>query len=176
MSSFWFYVGLYISGVFISAIAQMMLKKSSTKKAVYNVFTLAEKMFPRAYSRFEESTNKLMKLIRKYKKLLAEYLNPFTILAYTIFIVATFLTIFSYKEVPLSMAPILGATEYFFVAALSRIFLKEKITLKKGIGLAVIVLGIMVYSSEKIFVGLCCSGDGGYGLLQAATSAVQMLM
>ena len=150
MNNFWFYCGLYLGGVFISAIAQMMLKKSSAKKAVYNVFTLAERLFPRAYARFEDSNNKLLKLIKKFKKLISEYLNPFTMLAYFIFVVATFLTIFSYDEVPLSMAPILGATEYFFVAALGRVFLKEKITLKKGIGLAVIMLGILVYSWEKI--------------------------
>lgn len=67
---------------------------------------------------------------------------------------ATFLTIFSYKEVPLSMAPILGASEYFFVAALSRIFLGEKLSGKKAVGLCVIVIGIVVYSAEKIFPGL----------------------
>lgn len=173
MNSFWFYVGLYISGVFISAVAQMMLKKSSSKKALYNVFTLAETHAPKLYARFEKSSNKLLKLVRKFKKLLAEYLNPFTILAYMIFVVATFLTIFSYDEVPLSMAPILGATEYFFVAALSRIFLKEKLTLKKAIGLAVIVLGILVYSSEKIFIGLCCGSDAASSLL---TIAVQSML
>ena len=52
------------------------------------------------------------------------------------------------------MAPILGATEYFFVAALSRIFLGEKLNTKKAIGLCVIVVGIVVYSAEKIFPGL----------------------
>ncbi len=153
---FWFYCGLYLSGVFISAVAQMMLKKSSAKKATNNLFTFMAARMPKLTDKLRNSKNKLVVTARKHKKLLAEYLNPFTVIAYTIFIVATFLTIFSYKEVPLSMAPILGASEYFFVAALSRIFLKEKISLQKGIGLAVIVFGILVYSSETIlapFIG-----------------------
>lgn len=104
--------------------------------------------------KYRQSQNKLVVMLRHNEKLLAEYLNPFTVIAYTIFIVATFLTIFSYKEVPLSMAPILGASEYFFVAALSRIFLGEKLSAKKAIGLCVIVFGILVYSAEKILPGL----------------------
>ena len=154
MNKFWFYVGLYLTGVFISAIAQMMLKKSSSKKATNNLFTYMAKHMPDTTQKLRESKNKLVVIARKNKKLLAEYLNPFTVIAYTIFIVATFLTIFSYKEVPLSMAPILGASEYFFVAALSRIFLGEKLSAKKAIGLCVIVLGILVYSAEKILPGL----------------------
>ncbi len=154
MNNFWFYVGLYLSGVFISAVAQMMLKKSSSKKATHNLFTFMAKRMPSLTEKLRKSKNKLIVTARKHKKLLAEYLNPFTIIAYTIFIVATFLTIFSYKEVPLSMAPILGASEYFFVAALSRIFLGEKLNTKKAIGLCVIVVGIVMYSAEKIIPGL----------------------
>ncbi len=154
MNKFWFYVGLYLAGVFISAIAQMMLKKSSSKKAKHNLFTFMAKHMPTLTEKLRQSKNKLVVMARHNKKLLAEYLNPFTILAYTIFIVATFLTIFSYKEVPLSMAPILGASEYFFVAALSRIFLGERLNTKKAIGLCVIVVGIVVYSAEKIFPSL----------------------
>ena len=146
MNNFVFYCVLYVSGVFISAIAQLMLKKSASKKADNNIFSFIEAHFPRLSERLETSKSKAAIIVNKNKGLLIEYLNPFTITAYTIFIVATFLTIFSYKEVPLSMAPILGATEYFFVAALSRVFLKEKIGFKKLVGLLVIVMGILVYS------------------------------
>ena len=154
MNNFWFYVALYLSGVLISAVAQMMLKKSSSKKATNNLFTYMAKHTPNLTQRLRQSENKIVKILRRNKGLLAEYLNPFTVAAYTIFIVATLLTIISYKEVPLSMAPILGASEYFFVAALSRVFLKEKISPKKLIGLCVIITGVLVYSAEKIVPGL----------------------
>ena len=151
MNKFWFYVGLYLVGVFISAVAQIMLKKSSSNKSKCNVFTFLNKRMPKLADKLRRSSNGLIAMLRRNKGLLAEYLNPFTILAYLVFVLATLLTIVSYTEVPLSMAPILGAMEYFFVAALSRVILGEKISVQKAIGLSVIVIGILVYSAEKIF-------------------------
>jgi len=149
MNEMIFHCGLYLSGVLISAIAQIMLKKSATKKATHNVFTFMNAHFPEYCRKKRESTAALWRLVKKHKKLLIEYLNPFTMLSYFIFVVATFLTIFSYKVVPLSMAPILGASEYFFIAALSKMFLKEKIGIRKIIGLSVIVVGAIVYGFGK---------------------------
>lgn len=146
MRDFIFHCSLYLSGVLISAIAQLMLKKSATKKATYNIFTFMNGHFPKLTDKLRNSKNVVWRLVKKYKSLLIEYLNPFTLTSYVIFVIATFLTIFSYKVVPLSMAPILGTSEYFFVAALSRIFLKEKINWKKALGLGVIIIGILVYS------------------------------
>lgn len=104
---------IYIAGVFVSAIAQILLKKSAGKT---------------------------------YESKIREYLNPYVIISYAIFFGATFCTIYAYKEVPLSLGPILAASEYIFVAVLSRLILKEKINLKKFIGLSVIVAGIVIYS------------------------------
>jgi drug/metabolite transporter (DMT)-like permease len=150
VSKFWIYVGLYLTGVFISAVAQIMLKKSSSQKANCNLFTFMKTHMPELAGKLRQSPNRLVVILRRNKELLSEYLNPFTIFAYAVFVVATFLTIISYTEVPLSMAPILGASEYFFVTALSRAFLREKISPQKAIGLCVIIIGILVYSAEKI--------------------------
>ncbi len=109
------YILIYLAGIFISAVAQILLKKSAN---------------------------------RKYKDRIKEYLNPYVIISYSIFIGATFCTIFAYKEIDLSFGPILGATEYIFVAILSKIFLKEKINKKKILGLAVICLGIAVFAMK----------------------------
>ena len=146
MSDFILHCGLYLTGVFISAIAQLLLKKSTTKKGTCNIFTFANSHFSKTTAKLRSSNSPLWKFVKKNKELLIDYLNPFTIFSYAVFFVATFLTIFSYRVVPLSMAPILGASEYFFIAALSKIFLKEHIGIKKLIGLAVIVIGIVVYS------------------------------
>ena len=104
---------IYLGGVFISAIAQIILKKSAGKE---------------------------------YESKIKEYLNPYVIIAYAIFFGATFCTIYAYKGVPLSFGPILAASEYVFVAVLSKLFLKENINLKKFIGLSVIIAGIIIYS------------------------------
>ena len=66
----------------------------------------------------------------KRENKIKEYLNFKTIFAYGIFFGATLCTVFAYKYVPLSMGPILGTTEYIFVALLSLWLLKEKISKK----------------------------------------------
>ena len=107
------FILIYLAGVFVSSIAQILLKKSAGKK---------------------------------YESVIKEYLNPYVIISYAIFFGATFCTIYAYKGVPLSFGPILAASQYVFIVILSKIFLKEKIGLKKFIGLSVIVAGIIVYS------------------------------
>lgn len=83
---------------------------------------------------------------REYADKIREYLNPRVILAYIIFFGATLCTIVAYKKIPLSLGPILESSGYIFVAVLSYLFLKEKISPKKFFGLAIIIIGIIVYS------------------------------
>ena len=104
---------ILLTGTFVSAIAQIILKKSAGKE---------------------------------YESKIKEYLNFPVITAYAIFFGATFCTIIAYKEIPLSLGPILGASEYVFVAVLSKLILKEEISKKKVLGLAVIIIGIIVYA------------------------------
>lgn len=83
---------------------------------------------------------------KEYENKIKEYLNPFVIISYSIFFIATFCSIYAYKGLPLSLGPILGASEYIFVAILSRLILKEHVSVKKMIGLSVIIIGIIVSS------------------------------
>ena len=100
-------------GTFISAVSQVLLKKSAEKK---------------------------------YESKLKEYLNPYVIIAYTVFVVATFMSIIAYKVVPLSMGPILEATSYIYVTFFGVTIFKERINKKKIISLSLIVIGIVIYS------------------------------
>lgn len=83
---------------------------------------------------------------RTYKNIIEEYLNPLVISAYSIFLLSSFLTMYSYKHVPLSIGPMIEAVGYVFVAVLGRIFLKEKINKKMAIGMALILVGIVICS------------------------------
>ena len=83
---------------------------------------------------------------KKYDKWYQEYLNVRVIVAYGIFFCATLCSVFAFKYVPLSMGPILGATEYVLVAALSWVMLKEKVSRKKFIGLVMIITGVLIYT------------------------------
>lgn len=107
------YICIFVAGVFISSVSQIMLKKSAG---------------------------------RTYPSKLKEYMNPLVAIAYILFFGCTFIGMYALKVVPLSMSPVLEASGYIFVAVLSRIFLKEKISKKKMLGLGVIICGILVYS------------------------------
>lgn len=82
----------------------------------------------------------------KRKNKIKEYLNFKTMFAYCIFFVATLCSVLSYKYIPLAMGPILGTTEYIFVAILSYFLLKEKISKRKAIGLITIIIGVLIFS------------------------------
>lgn len=104
---------IFISGVFISSISQIILKKSAD---------------------------------REYPSKIREYLNVRVIFSYIIFFGATLCSILAYTKIPLSLGPILESSGYFFVAVLSYIFLKEKISKQKMFGLSIIIIGIIIYA------------------------------
>ena len=75
-----------------------------------------------------------------------QYLNPKVIGAYAIFFIATFLSIYAYKVIPVTLGAILSTLEYGLVAFLSYIFFKEKLTKTQVFGIILIVTGIIIYS------------------------------
>ena len=81
---------------------------------------------------------------KQYSSRLREYLNPLVIIAYSMFVGCTFLSMYALKVVPLLFAPVLESTGYIFVAALSFIFFKEKLTRRQMAGLALIIAGIAI--------------------------------
>ncbi len=83
---------------------------------------------------------------KTYENKLREYLNPLVITAYTLFFGCSLLSVYALKVVPLSMSPILEASGYIFVAVLSYIFFKEKLTKKQFFGMALIIGGIVIYT------------------------------
>lgn len=83
---------------------------------------------------------------KEYKNIIEEYMNPLVIGAYSLFVVATFMTIFAYKVVPLSMGPILECTGYVYVTIFGIKIFHEKINRRKIIALAIIFAGIFIYA------------------------------
>lgn len=104
---------LFMFGVFISAISQVILKKSAAKT---------------------------------YDNIIKEYLNVPVIAAYTIFFLATFLSIIAYKGIPLSLGPVLDSTSYVYIGFFGSRFFGEKFNKKKIIAVGLIIVGIVVYS------------------------------
>lgn len=87
---------------------------------------------------------------KTYKNTIAEYVNPMVIGAYGMFFLSTLLTMFALKYVPLSLQPILESTSYLYVTVLGYFFLKERFTKRKAAGLALILVGILVFSFHGV--------------------------
>ena len=83
---------------------------------------------------------------REHKNAVSEYANPLVIGAYALFVVSTLMTVYAYKEVPLSLGPVLESTSYLYVTAFGVLIFKEHVSAKKLLALALIVCGICVFA------------------------------
>ena len=83
---------------------------------------------------------------KEYKSWIYEYLNVRVICAYAIFFLATLITVYCYKVVPLSTGAMLEASGYVFVTVLGRIILKERVSRQKLLGMALVILGVVIVS------------------------------
>jgi len=84
--------------------------------------------------------------MKQYSSPIKEYLNPLVILAYVLFFATTLFSVFAYKVIPLSLGPVLEATGYIYVTIFGVVIFKEKINRKKIIALALILIGVVVFS------------------------------
>lgn len=85
--------------------------------------------------------------LRTYESRVAEYLNPLVVFAYALFVVSTLLSTLAYKVIPLSMGPVLDATGYIYVTAFGVLIFHERLNLRKVLALALIICGILIYST-----------------------------
>ena len=78
--------------------------------------------------------------------LLYEYLNIYVVGAYGILFCTLIGNIFVLRYVNLKTAHAIAASTYLFAMLLSRIIFKEKITGKKVLGNALIIIGILLFT------------------------------
>lgn len=83
---------------------------------------------------------------KTYSSPIREYLNPYVICAYGMFFLSTILTMLALKYVPLSAAPVLESLSYILVAVLGYLVLKESFGKGKLLGMAVILLGVIIFN------------------------------
>lgn len=84
--------------------------------------------------------------MKEYCSMKDEYFNKYVVIAYGIFVLATFLSIYAYKGISLSMGAVLESTSYIYVAVFGAFFFKEEITMRKIVALIFIIVGIVIYS------------------------------
>ncbi|MCF0107149.1 MAG: EamA family transporter [Holdemanella sp.] len=75
-----------------------------------------------------------------------EYLNPYVICGYGMVFLCMILMVIAYKGLPFKYGAVLESLVYFYVMILGKVFLKEKLTAKRIIGNAFIVVGVAVFS------------------------------
>jgi drug/metabolite transporter (DMT)-like permease len=73
---------------------------------------------------------------------LRTYLNPPVILAYALFFGCMLMNVWALRTLDLSIAGVLESSGYFYTVFLAHFFLGERITPRKLVGNALIVLGI----------------------------------
>jgi drug/metabolite transporter (DMT)-like permease len=82
---------------------------------------------------------------RKHESFIKEYLNVRVIAGYGMLVVSTLLTILAFRGMEYKNGPVIESAGFILVMLLSRWILKEKITLRKVLGNALIVIGIVVF-------------------------------
>lgn len=85
--------------------------------------------------------------MKKYASVIKEYLNPLVIGGYGILFLSMLLTIYAYSGMDYKNGPIIESFGNVIVLVLGYLFLKEKISFKKLIGIACIMVGMAVFYS-----------------------------
>jgi drug/metabolite transporter (DMT)-like permease len=78
------------------------------------------------------------------------YINPLVIAAYALFFGCMVANVFALRTLDLTVASVLEASGFLYVMVLGALFLREKITPRKLLGNALIVLGIVVTLAVRI--------------------------
>ncbi len=85
--------------------------------------------------------------LKNHTNIKNEYINPYVMIAYSIFVLNTFLSIQAYAGLDIKQGGVLQTTNYIFVIVMSALILKEKITRRKLSGIIIILMGIVIFYS-----------------------------
>lgn len=83
---------------------------------------------------------------RSYPSAWREYINPFVITAYAMYFATTIMSVLALRYIPLTLSTALGTSGQIFVPVMSYLFLQEKISRRKAVGMAIIIVGIIIFA------------------------------
>lgn len=84
--------------------------------------------------------------MRQYNSKYREYLNVRVFMAYTFLAVTSYMSIYAYKKVPLSLGAILESVSYIYITIMGRFFFGERITRNKLAAIICILVGILLFN------------------------------
>lgn len=85
--------------------------------------------------------------LRKHNSIIREYLNPYVTGGYALMLVSMLLTVYAYSGMAYKNGPVIESVGNILVLFWGRLLFKEKISLKKMLGIACIMTGIAVFYS-----------------------------
>jgi drug/metabolite transporter (DMT)-like permease len=118
---------LLIGGVLLSSLSQILLKTSADRAEATSGETVTSGLLSRIKS---------------------QYFNAFVIIGYLLLLGSMLIVLFAFRVVDLKYAAIIEALGYAFIMALSRVFLKEKITARKIVGNVIIICGVIIFGAN----------------------------
>jgi multidrug transporter EmrE-like cation transporter len=80
------------------------------------------------------------------KRLVFAYVNPYTLIAYGLYIVATIFTVYALKDTPLKLFYSTTSLKFVLILILSKLILREKIDYRKIIAVGLIVCGVIIFN------------------------------
>lgn len=110
--------------IFLGAVYQLMLKRGMNKEGVVDI-------------RLNQPS---------FKKIIFMYLNPLILLGTIIYAISLILWVVILSKIDLSYAYPLASLNYPFVAFLSQVLFKEKVSRLRWLSIAIIVLGVILVS------------------------------
>lgn len=84
--------------------------------------------------------------VMPHRSLIEEYFNVRVITAYIMFFLSTFLSLYAYKGIPLSLGTVLEGTGYVYAAFFGVTIFKERLTKARLAALCLIITGILFYA------------------------------
>lgn len=83
--------------------------------------------------------------MKKYDSIIKEYLNPLVICGYAILFLSMLLSIYAYSGTEYKNGPVIESFGNVTTLVLGYVFLKEKISFKKLVGIGCIIVGMAVF-------------------------------
>jgi len=80
------------------------------------------------------------------KKLFVAYVNPYTLTAYNLYVLATLFTVYALKDTSLKLFYSTTSLKFVLILILSKLMLQEKIDSKKVIAIGFIVFGVIIFN------------------------------
>lgn len=83
--------------------------------------------------------------MKEYPTFLKQYLNPWVISGYALMFGSVFLTNCALRTLSYLNAPMAESLGYVLVPLLSALFFKEKLTLRRSVGIGCIIIGMIIF-------------------------------